>query len=119
MTHTDLDALKALIRKLLPSGYVTVDKSAQQLGISVRSLQRHLHEAGVSHSQLVDEVRFEIACRLLDEREMSIADVGRALGFTDPSNFSRAFMRWTGMSPTTCQHRPRGTEMRLPHSGVK
>jgi AraC-like DNA-binding protein len=50
-------------------------------------------------SELVDEVRFEAACRLLDNPRT------RILAFSDPSNFSHVFLRWSGVSPREYRHR--------------
>jgi AraC-like DNA-binding protein len=54
-----------MIRELLPVGHPTIDRAAQRLGTSVRTLQRRLHNAGLSYSELLDEVRCDAACRLL------------------------------------------------------
>jgi len=59
-----------------------------------------LYDAGITYTQLVDEVRYATACRMLKVMHMNMADIANALGFSDPSNFSRAFQRWSGMSPS-------------------
>jgi len=105
-------AFHGLILDLLPAGHPTIDRAARRYGIPVRTLQRRLHEVGLSYSELVDEVRFEAACRLLDDPQARIADVAAALGFTDPSNFSRAFVRWTGLSPREYRRRRAGKRPR-------
>ena len=99
---------RRLILELLPTGHPTIGRTAQRLGIPVRTLQRRLHNAGLSYSELVDEVRCDAACRLLSSPCARVADIARALGFSDPSNFSRAFVRWTGISPREYRHRQAG-----------
>ena len=101
-------AFRRLIRELLPTGHPTIDRAAQRLGTPVRTLQRRLHHAGLSYSELLDEVRCDAACRLLTNPRARVADIARALGFSDPSNFSRAFVRWTGISPREYRHRQAG-----------
>jgi len=96
---------QALIGELLPSCYPTIDHTARLLGMPVRTLQRRLRERGQSYSQLVDTIRCEQACRLLEEPGARMIDVARALGYADPSSFSRAFRRWMGMSPRGYRHR--------------
>ena len=84
----------------MSSGYPTIDRIARQCGMPVRTMQRRLHTAGLTYSKLVDEVRYNAACRALDLTGKSITEISKELGFTDVSNFSRAFHRWSGMSPT-------------------
>lgn len=113
-----LTAFQGLIRELLPSGHPTIDRAARRYGLPVRTLQRRLHEVGLTYSELVNEVRFEAACRLLDDPQARIADVAAALGFADPSNFSRAFVRWTGEQPREYRRRRAGARPKPPR-GVK
>jgi len=96
---------KTLIRERLPVRYPTIGDMAHRLGIPVRTLQRRLKESGLSYSGLVEQTRHELACRLLDNPNAKTSAVARALGYNDPSSFSRAFRRWTGMSPKAYRHR--------------
>ena len=91
---------KKTILELLPQGHPAIQQAAQKLNIPVRTLQRRLHDAGLTYSELVDEVRCDAACRLLMAESLGMAEIATALGFSDPSNFSRAFQRWKGMSPS-------------------
>jgi AraC-like DNA-binding protein len=100
-----LKVYKKLITERLPVSYPTINYAAQRVGIPVRTLQRRLRESGLSYSELVEQTRCELACRLLDRPGAKAADVARALGYTDPSSFSRAFRRWTGMSPSAYRNR--------------
>lgn len=92
------------IAERLPVRYPTIDYTAHRLGIPVRTLQRRLKESGLTYSELVEQTRCELACRLLDKPGAKAAAVARTLGYTDPSSFSRAFRRWTGMSPRAYRH---------------
>jgi AraC-like DNA-binding protein len=47
----------------------------------------------------VQQARNTVAQRLLKQRALPIGDVGRALGYSDPAHFTRAFQRWTGVTP--------------------
>ena len=76
-----------------------IKRVARRLNVSARTLQRRLQEGGTSYTKLVDEIRFELACRLLDSPHASITDVAAAVGYGDPSSFSRSFARWSGMQP--------------------
>ena len=92
-------ALRRTIRELLPHGYPTLDSVAASVGISGRTLQRRLRESASSYSQLVDDVRLELARQLLDDGNTEIAQIAGRTGFANPSGFSHAFHRWTGKAP--------------------
>ncbi|HEY9616845.1 MAG TPA: helix-turn-helix domain-containing protein [Microcoleaceae cyanobacterium] len=93
------DALRQLIRLLLPEGYPNLAIAAEASGVSIRTFQRRLAEADLTYSQLVEQVRFEQAIHLLQNPAHQLIDIALELGFTDPANFSRAFKRWTGVAP--------------------
>lgn len=96
-------ALRGLVSNRLAKGCPSIDEVAAALGISVRTLQRRLNEDGITYRQLVGEVRLDSACRLLDDPQFRAIEVANALGYTDPSNFSRAFARMAGLSPAAYQ----------------
>ena len=92
-----------LILDLLPTGHPSIASVSRRCGIPVRTLQRKLHNAGITYRELVDEVRFDTACRLLRQPQNHIKDVARAIGYQNASNFNRAFQRWAGVSPSEYQ----------------
>ncbi|GAB5374995.1 MAG: AraC family transcriptional regulator [Acuticoccus sp.] len=98
------DTLEAAVRSLIAldllDGLVGIEHVAQRLRRSVRSLQRDLGAAGSSYSTLLDEVRIRRAREMLAHPGARVAEVAFALGYGDASNFTRAFRKWTGMSPT-------------------
>ncbi|KRB42939.1 MAG: AraC family transcriptional regulator ligand-binding domain-containing protein [Pseudomonadota bacterium] len=73
--------------------------AAAELGLSVRSLQRRLNEAGVSFSLLRDETRMREAMILLTESRLSLAELALRLGYSEESAFSRAVKAWWGAGP--------------------
>jgi AraC-like DNA-binding protein len=75
------------------------DLIARRIGLSARTLQRHLRHEGVSFVQLLDEVRHRLALRYLDDRAIAVAEIAFLLGYAEPSAFFRAFRRWTGTTP--------------------
>lgn len=72
---------------------------ARTLNLSERSLRRKLAESGRIFREIHDRVRAERALQLLQAGSLSVADVGSAVGYSDPREFRRAFKRWTGMPP--------------------
>jgi AraC-like DNA-binding protein len=91
--------VRALLLKAMPSGEVDQDGIARALNQSPSTLQRRLRREGTSYQNLLDSTRRELALQYLREGEHSLADVAFLLGFTDQSNFTRAFRRWTGKTP--------------------
>ena len=89
-----------VIRESMTEGYPTIDSVAQKFGIPVRTIQRRLQNVGLTYRELVDEVRYNAARRALDLTRKNVAYIAKELGFNDASNFSRAFHRWSGMTPT-------------------
>ena len=98
-THRNLQKLRAVIIELLPTGHPTIEQAADVMGISVRTLQRQLHAIELCYRELVEQIRMEQACIFLDSSDLNLAELAQALGYTDPSSFSRAFRRWKSISP--------------------
>ena len=84
----------------LPDGEPSRRQVASELAMSERTLARRLAERDYTFSSLVDEVRAQLAKEYLRQSRFSVTDVAFLLGFSDQSNFARAFKRWTGESPT-------------------
>lgn len=78
---------------------LALEECAAGLNVSPRTLRRRLHERGVSYQVIVGEVRAGLARSYLESSHLSVETIAEHLGFSDASNFSRAFRRWTGMSP--------------------
>ncbi|QIB52646.1 AraC family transcriptional regulator [Pseudomonas sp. OIL-1] len=95
-----VEQVKRRIQQLLGSGDVSAERIAAPMNISSRHLRRKLSQAGTSYEQLVDEVRRDAAVRMITGGELSLTSIAYELGFLDPSSFTRAFRRWTDMSPT-------------------
>jgi AraC-like DNA-binding protein len=93
-------SLKQTIRALLPRGYPDIALTAEVAGTSKRKLQRQLTKAEESYSHLVELVRYEEATKLLKQPDLKLIEIAVELGYTDAANFTRAFKRWTSMSPS-------------------
>lgn len=72
---------------------------ARELAVSARTLQRRLAEEGTTLARLLEDARRETALACVEDRTLSIAELGFMLGYSDLSAFHRAFKRWTGVSP--------------------
>ena len=92
-------SVRAAIAASLCHGDAALQRTALQLGMSPRSLQRHLAGMGTSYSDMVAEVRLDTACYLLLESNERISEIALRLGYAGTSSFSRVFMRLTKMQP--------------------
>ncbi len=77
----------------------TRDSLATQLGMSGRSLHRHLQEQGSSFRDLLDAVRFQMARDYLRDNSLSVDSVAARLGFQESQSFIRWFRRHAGTTP--------------------
>jgi AraC-like DNA-binding protein len=97
----------------LRGGDPSLEGVARELGMSERSLQRHLRDLGYTFNALADEVREATARLYLEQPDMALAEIGYLLGFADQSTFQRAFKRWTGCTPRQAR------DAALPRSGPR
>lgn len=88
-----------IVRSLLPTKACTIEHVAKCLGCDKRTLQRRLRtESDMTFKELLDEVRFDTACQYFLESNMPITQIAYAVGYSNPSNFARAFRRKFGCS---------------------
>lgn len=72
---------------------------AAALNITTRTLHRHLQEYGVNYKDIIDGLRRDSATYQLSHSSSPISTLAIELGYSDASNFIRAFKRWTGQTP--------------------
>ena len=86
--------------------YLSIEAVAERLHMSDRTLKRQLATEGTSFSTLVDEVRYRHATSLLSRTDFTLEQIADELGYSDVANFSRAFKRWSGRSPSNWRKDP-------------
>ena len=91
--------VRQLLLRMLPSGKADQDTVANRLYRSTSTLQRQLTAEGTNYRDILESTRRSLAERYLREGGYSQAEIVVRIGFSDQSNFARAFKRWTGMSP--------------------
>jgi len=91
--------VKDALRRSLAGKRPTLQDVAQELGLSTRTLQRRLTDAGFTFQQLVEETRRELARHYLKQRTVELPEVAFLLGFEDANSFFRAFQGWERTSP--------------------
>ncbi|HEY5938196.1 MAG TPA: AraC family transcriptional regulator [Kofleriaceae bacterium] len=79
--------------------------AARLLGISVRTLERRLHDAGVRFTRELLEARVRLAQRRMRDTAVKLTALALDLGFASPQHFSNAFRAVTGESPTAWRRR--------------
>lgn len=77
----------------------TLEQMASQLNMTVRTINRQLALLDTSFQQILDKFRLERAKSYLMDHEYKVDHIAQLLNYRDASNFSRAFKRWTGLSP--------------------
>jgi len=98
--------LRMMIQPYLNDGRTDIAFAAEVAGIGTRTLQRRLRLSGSSYSRIVQEARFALARSRLDEPGIKIIDVAMMVGYESPQHFTRAFRRFTGITPS--QYRRQG-----------
>ena len=87
------------ISSLLPHGRVLVEDVAGSLGMSERTLARKLSDEGLNFTEILQQLRHDLAVRYLDDRKLHVSKIAWLLGFNEVSAFTHAFKRWTGKTP--------------------
>jgi AraC-like DNA-binding protein len=104
LTRIERDDLETRVRELLMQRLAGSEPSqeelAEQLYMSARTLQRKLRDCGTTYKGILDETRHALALAYLSGPQRSVNEVTYLLGFSSGSCFTRAFRRWTGLSPS-------------------
>lgn len=91
--------VQSILSKEISGEVPSVEKVARQLTVSVRSLQGYLKQEGTTYLKLTNEVRRHMAQQHLKNRQTTLAEIAFVLGFSETSAFSRAFKKWTNLTP--------------------
>ena len=92
-------AVSRAIRESMTKGAPTLKRVATTLAVSPRTLERRLKDHGIMFKVCVSEMRRKIAFEYLNDSERSLAEIAFLLFYSELSAFSRAFKRWTGVTP--------------------
>lgn len=98
--------VRTRIIEQLPDGTPNQESIAKSLHVSLRSLQRRLKDEDTNYKTLLETTRHELAVHYIQYSERTIGEITYLLGFSEPSNFTRAFKRWTGKSPADYRINP-------------
>lgn len=101
-------SVRALARQLLPTGTVSLELIAGELGLHPKALHRRLAAEQTTFAALVDGVRRDAADRYLRDTDLSLAHLTRELGYAEQSVLSRSCRRWFGCSASSHRKAVRG-----------
>lgn len=93
------DQVKRALKRSMAGKRPSIRDVALELGLSERTLQRRLTEAGKSFQQLAEEARRELARHYLKNVATEYHEVAYLLGYEDANSFFRAFHQWEGTTP--------------------
>jgi AraC-like DNA-binding protein len=93
------DNVKSVLQRSMCGKRPSVEKVAEALRLSPRTLQRRLTELHTSYQKLLDGVRDNTARRLLRDTDLDAGEIAFLLGFDELNSFSRAFHGWEGATP--------------------
>lgn len=99
--------LRALMAAELHTGTLSADQCARALGMSRQTLYRRLKVEGHSYRGVLDALRLQLAREYLEGGRTALAEIAYLTGFADPAAFTKAFNRWTGLSPGAFRDRNR------------
>ena len=100
--YTNFDgAIRQIINTYSHTKNISIKDVASATDISVRNLQRRLKDQGLKFSDLLNQAKLVHAKQELRDTQMSIKEISESLGYSDPANFTRAFRRSTGLSPSS------------------
>jgi AraC-like DNA-binding protein len=98
-SKTTRGRVETILMPILHTGDADMDLVAQKLSVSRQTLYRQLKAEGVTFEEVLDELRHKLALHFLASKKVSVNETAYLVGFSDPAAFSRAFKRWTGMTP--------------------
>jgi AraC-like DNA-binding protein len=100
------EKVRDLLARELAGGTPSLRHVARRVGMSERTLARHLEEEGTQFKLLLEDLRRRLALRYVGRSELPISEVALLLGFSQAAAFHRAFRRWTGQTPLEYRRNP-------------
>jgi AraC-like DNA-binding protein len=99
-SRTIADDVRAVLSRRMNGERPSVERVAEEMRLSPRTLQRRLGELGTTYQDLLDDVRHATSCRLLANTDLDAGEVAFLVGFEELNSFTRAFHGWEGTTPS-------------------
>ncbi|MFJ2991013.1 AraC family transcriptional regulator [Collimonas sp. NPDC087041] len=100
-TNEFVMSVRRCVTSKIHEGEPELNNVASTLNITPRTLRRHLDKYDTSFRELLEEIRQQLAKQYLLDPALQLSDIAQLLGYSEQSNFNRAFLRWTGSTPNT------------------
>ena len=91
------EQVRALLLENIPR-YPTIGNIAEKMELTTRTLARKLSLENTTFTEILNQVRSEVAIYFLRSTQLSVDDIAECMGFAETANFRQAFRRWTGHS---------------------
>jgi AraC-like DNA-binding protein len=114
-----IEAMRHALTPHLHEPNLTIERAAKICGHSTRNLAGQLRDQGTTIAKEIAKLREEWASRELADGNRRISDIANTVGFKDPTVFSRAFKKWTGMSPQEYRRKHRSPKRRVARYGKR
>jgi AraC-like DNA-binding protein len=98
-SKTTRGRVESLLMPILHKGAANMETIAEKMGLSRQTLFRQLKAEGTTFEKVLDELRHRLALEYLRAKKASVNETAYLVGFSEPAAFSRAFKRWTGITP--------------------
>jgi len=89
-----------MIQAYASDGWLSVEDASEITNTSVRTLQRRLPAEQATYSGVIEHTRAEMAGELLESTSATIVEIANHPGYEYQGDFTRAFRRWAGGSPS-------------------
>lgn len=104
-----IDSLQHVAIQHLHEAELNLTSVADLVGLSSQALQRRLRADGTTLSAVVRDLKKKKAVDALLQTDRPIGEIAAALGFQNPTSFTRAFKTWTDVSPREYRKKHRNT----------
>ena len=95
-----LSSFRTLLRQRISMGGLSAKQAAELVHMKPRTLARQLADFGTTPSKELTAAKNAYAREVLTTSNKTIEDIALDLGYSDPSNFSRAFAKSFGVTPS-------------------
>ncbi|WP_028112950.1 helix-turn-helix domain-containing protein [Ferrimonas kyonanensis] len=100
-----VETLYLALAPYLSTQSLSIERAAELLETSPRTLQRRLAAEDTSFRCVRENLMLATACQLMESKSYSLTDVATELGYSDLAHFSRAFKKLTGFPPRDYRRR--------------